>query len=328
VAPVSHAFKLSSRPGRGVSCDDSGLAVAGAPLLEKAGAGWRPRALGEVNAELSRAYGFPVDVAKRTALLGRVAEALNDGDLAMAQIAALHLRLPDPPEEDAPTDPTELVTRLATAGLIKILWEESKHPRQPAGSPDSTGGEFASSGGASGPTPNAVAASREAATAPTSESTASEDQRRRLTIQTTSIEHDGTVNAKFFIQPPSKAGGVVVQRIESTDVSGGRVRQHLVGWEAWAVSPGAVTTDSTGPDDEWSAPPQPPPRPSIPTKRTVVAEARFYEGISMADLVRDYGFTKNGSGFSGELQSTQTDPHLPTDHASQPARRTRDYVMW
>jgi hypothetical protein len=317
-------FRLSQRPRGGVSCDETGLRVGDTQLLEKIGVSdpaWRPRRLEDLNDELSRAYGFPVDLAPKQRQLASIAKALTCGDLVLAQISALHLRLPDPPEADA--DRSDLVFRLAASGLLnKILWDESLHPRWPTGSPDSAGGQFAPAGEV-----GSTSAPADGTQAAPPASGASADQQRTLHFQTTIFDDDGTITGRFFINPASRTGGSVVQKVVSIDVSAGVAAKPVIGWEAWSVAPGAITSDNVQ-DDTWLAPQRGPPRPSVATTTTITAEARFYPGITQADLVMKYGFTKNGSDFSGELMSTKNDPNLPLDHASAPLTRSRKFIKW
>jgi hypothetical protein len=57
-------FRLADTPGTGVSCDENGLFVGETSLLEKARGrlgrpARRPRALSDLNRDLSRQYGLP-----------------------------------------------------------------------------------------------------------------------------------------------------------------------------------------------------------------------------------------------------------------------------
>ena len=149
-------FRLADPPHDGVTCDEHGLAVGGAPLLAKIGAasgleGWALRPLPDLEQDLSLRYGVPIDLSSKVAGFGAVARALNEGDVPRAQIAALHLRLPAPPPLSKLGDPagiTTLARQLLATGLLKRDWNPDLHPRWPAGSPDSTGGEFAPGGSA------------------------------------------------------------------------------------------------------------------------------------------------------------------------------------
>jgi hypothetical protein len=135
------------RLGRRVDCNAAGLFVGTTPLLEEVAGTWRPRSQSELNHDLSRVYGLQIDVSRKLGGLSTVARALNDDDLAKAQIAALHLRLPGPPDlaTSAQAQPVEfaaLVRKLVESDLLEG-WDPDLHPRWPAGSQDSVGGQFA-----------------------------------------------------------------------------------------------------------------------------------------------------------------------------------------
>jgi hypothetical protein len=101
-----------------------------------------------------RCYGLPVEIDRKMDALGAVARALSRGDLIHAQIATLHLQIPDPLRlAKSPPSSEEVIglaNRLRASGLLKADWDPTKHPRWPAGSPDSIGGRFAPAGTASG----------------------------------------------------------------------------------------------------------------------------------------------------------------------------------
>jgi len=152
----SRTFHLVEDAGAGVRCDEGGLFVGDAPLLERGGpeaSPWRPRPLDALNAAVGDRYGLPVDLGAKLRGLAAVAGALNRGDVALAKLAALHLQLPDPPPPGGARLPDDdliaLVYRMQASGLLAKVFDESKHPRQPAGSPDHTGGQFAPAGNAS-----------------------------------------------------------------------------------------------------------------------------------------------------------------------------------
>jgi hypothetical protein len=135
-------FRLSSQ---GVRCGEDGLFVGSAALLMKVrqppGRGsWVPRPTDELDSDLGDLYGLPIDAAGKREGLACVARALEEGDLAFAQIATLLLRLPDPPTlaKGAPIRSSwELAAQLIESGLIKAEWDESEHPR--AGEPPNKG---------------------------------------------------------------------------------------------------------------------------------------------------------------------------------------------
>ena len=106
--PISRFFRLSDN---GVRCDETGLFIGGAPMFTRVpGSGrresWQMRPLGDQNNALSACYGFPVDITVKRDALAAVAQALQRGDVALAQISALLLRLPEPLSlaKDAPAN--------------------------------------------------------------------------------------------------------------------------------------------------------------------------------------------------------------------------------
>jgi hypothetical protein len=152
VGYVGRHFRLSEQRNCGVFCDENGLLVGGVPLLERfrssSGPGqWRPRQVFDLNRDLSKRYGLPIDISSKMRSLAAIARALDRGDLVHALIAAPHLQLPDPPDlaKSAPTvrEAIDLARSLRTSGLLKADWDPTKHPRWPAGTPGSIGGEFA-----------------------------------------------------------------------------------------------------------------------------------------------------------------------------------------
>ena len=133
-------FRLSSG---GIECDEGGLRVGDVALLARDERGaWAARDERDLGYDLSRVYGFPVDVGAKMAGFGAVANALQGRDIAKAQIAALLLRLPDPlPLADAAlrkSGERRLFRDLVACGLLKADddWDE-KHPR--TGSPPNAG---------------------------------------------------------------------------------------------------------------------------------------------------------------------------------------------
>jgi len=132
-------FRLSPpRDPVGVQCDAEGAFVGPVPLLDRATddfgrTRWDPRSIDSINRELSFCYGLPVDMATRAGGLTAVANALNDGALLRAQIATLHLRLPDLLRIDDGTHRLErratLARTLHAGGLLKEDWDPEKHPR-------------------------------------------------------------------------------------------------------------------------------------------------------------------------------------------------------
>jgi hypothetical protein len=127
----------------GVECDADGLRVGGAQLLESVGAfsavrNWRPLAQPEIDRVLSRVYVAGICARDKRRGLAVVAEALNKGELARAQVAALLLRLPDPVLSKLDPDARdEELACLRESGLLAKDWDEANHPR--TGTPPNPG---------------------------------------------------------------------------------------------------------------------------------------------------------------------------------------------
>jgi hypothetical protein len=102
---LGRRFGLSDVFGIGVSCGADGVFVGAIPLLEKVCGTeasrrpdqWEVRSVPDINRDLSVCYGVPVEFDRKIGGLLRIAEALSRGDLIHAQIATLHLQIPDPP---------------------------------------------------------------------------------------------------------------------------------------------------------------------------------------------------------------------------------------
>jgi len=156
MARFGRRFSLSDVPGTGISCERDGLFVGAVPLLERQlGKGlsgcdeWQARHLPEINQDLSEHYGLPIEFGGKLGGLQAVARALSRGDLLHAQIVTLHLEIPDPPvlgKLQGSIEIVDLARQLHASGLLKEDWDPTKHPRWPAGSPDSIGGRFAPAG--------------------------------------------------------------------------------------------------------------------------------------------------------------------------------------
>jgi hypothetical protein len=146
-------FRLSPPgTGTGVSCGKDGVFVGPVPLLERLSGPlgtteWRPRPIAELDDELSKYFDLPIEFTRKMSCLAAVARALDRGDIVLAQIATLQLQIPDPPSLSKSVRPVheivQLAERLQRSGLLKAGWDPAKHPRWPAGSPNSIGGQFA-----------------------------------------------------------------------------------------------------------------------------------------------------------------------------------------
>ena len=139
---MAREFRLSAKRGHGIRCDNEGLFVGEIPLLERANDKWILREDGELARELGKAYGLPIDILSKKQRLGAVAHALNQRDVARAQIGTLLLQFPDPlpPAENTPT--REKIIKLAAAlDRSEMLKIDDLH--YPAKTPGGKGGEFA-----------------------------------------------------------------------------------------------------------------------------------------------------------------------------------------
>ncbi len=156
---IGQRFGLSHVSWNGVSCDENGVFVGGVPLLERLrctiGPGqWRPRPVSDLNRDLGKRYGLPVAFDAKIGGLSAIARALSRDDLIHAQVATLHLQIPDPPPLTKSMQTIDetigLARRLRASNLLKADWDPAKHPRWPARSPGGVGGEFAPSNSATG----------------------------------------------------------------------------------------------------------------------------------------------------------------------------------
>ena len=148
-------FRLApSGSGDGVSCEANGAFIGAIPLLRRSNARgenrWEPRNCGELSKQIGEHFGLPIDVSSKAGGLRAISNALNDGDIARAQIATVQLAIPDPPpllKDGRPRGAMiKFIRDLNWSGLIKADWDSDKHPRWPTGAPDSQGGRFAPKG--------------------------------------------------------------------------------------------------------------------------------------------------------------------------------------
>jgi hypothetical protein len=150
--PGLRGFSLAwQRTADGVSCGEDGVFVGDVPLLNCSRAfgneRWNVRPINEINDDLAGIYRLPLDATAKLNAIALVAAALNRGDLAMAAIATVQMRFPDPPAlKKGPENRDEIARRageLFRSGLLKF-WDPAKHPR--TGTPPNPGW-FAPTGG-------------------------------------------------------------------------------------------------------------------------------------------------------------------------------------
>jgi hypothetical protein len=127
-----------------------------AALIERGARGYMPRPQAELERLLTRAYGTEFALDRVMPGFRVVAAALDQRNLYLAQIGALHLRLPDLPDTLARVS-LETEDRLIKAGrggdrLARSGWDPAEHPG--AGVPPNPGW-FAPTDGSQAPTQTA-----------------------------------------------------------------------------------------------------------------------------------------------------------------------------
>jgi hypothetical protein len=132
---IPKIWRLSENSGDdnlGLACTEQGLLLGRTLLIERRDGRFVVREGSEIEQLLSRAYQSNVVVDRLMPGLATVAAALNANDQALARIAAVHLRIPDLPDQAA-RDAME-----AADILIKSVdWNPALHPR--AGTPPNPG---------------------------------------------------------------------------------------------------------------------------------------------------------------------------------------------
>jgi hypothetical protein len=117
----------------GLACDEEGLTLGRTPLIERRDGRFVVRDAYDIRRLLSRAYRTEVDPTPFLGGFATVAVALNANDLALARIAAVHLRIPDLPDQAA-RDALEAEDRLIKAARGSLVaksgdWDPALHPR-------------------------------------------------------------------------------------------------------------------------------------------------------------------------------------------------------
>ena len=132
---IPKIWRLSENSGDdnlSLACTEQGLLLGRTLLIERRDGRFVVREGNEIEQLLSRAYQSNVVVDRLMHGLATVAAALNANDQALARIAAVHLRIPDLPDQAA-RDAME-----AADILIKSVdWNPALHPR--AGTPPNPG---------------------------------------------------------------------------------------------------------------------------------------------------------------------------------------------
>jgi hypothetical protein len=145
-----HLWRLSAGGERnlGLCCAEEGLFLGRTPLTERRGGVYVVRPQADLDRLFGRAYGGDDDAARVIRGLASVAAALGRNNLALAQIAAVHLRLPDLSDTLARTalEAEDLLIKRGSAA-----WDEARHPR--TGTPPNPGWFAPNPGPAAGSRP-------------------------------------------------------------------------------------------------------------------------------------------------------------------------------
>jgi hypothetical protein len=150
--PIREFRLLPPGSNRGISCDANGAFVGSIPLLKRARVNgrevWEPCDCNQLSKQVGAHYGVPIDMSSKMGGVNAVSRALNEGDIARAQVATVLLAIPEPPplakNKPSRSELIKFIRDLHWSDLIK--WDADEHPRWPAGSPDSQGGQFAPKG--------------------------------------------------------------------------------------------------------------------------------------------------------------------------------------
>jgi hypothetical protein len=99
---LTREFRLSAPgSGRGVSCDANGAFIGAISLLQRTNMHgeerWEPRDCEDLSKQLASEFDLPIDMLSKVGGLKAICNALNEGDVARAQIATVLLGIPEPP---------------------------------------------------------------------------------------------------------------------------------------------------------------------------------------------------------------------------------------
>jgi hypothetical protein len=152
-----HIWRLSEggKDNLGLCCSEDGLVLGTTPLIERQDTRFVVRKQHEIERLLDRGYRdyseqpSGLDVDRLMPGLATVASALNADDLCLACIAAVHLRLPDLPDQFARSrmEAEDVLIKSAPSDGQSVNWNPALHPR--AGTPPNPGW-FAPTDGSAG----------------------------------------------------------------------------------------------------------------------------------------------------------------------------------
>jgi hypothetical protein len=299
---------------RGLSCDQAGVFFGGdcalvEALAVKGRTVYRVRAIGEINKALSVGFGAEVDLSRHLPTLERVADLMTEGCWGLAQITALQMRMPELADDDA-------VERLLKADDL-LRFNPYHKP------PGLEGGQFTSAGDVGG------GADQSGGGGQAAHGTAA-GAVPQLSYRTTSGGPDTPFwGIKFELSSPTTKGGYIIQQIEGRyeiDPPGSKLMvADRTYWDAFQVNPGSTHTiyfekpnaDGAKPigggDDVWMGQVG---QENSHGVQIDIGTARFYEGLTAADLTRLGFAVGNVPGQGLTLQNTYNDPRLPTANAS------------
>lgn len=138
-----HLWKLSEGGAGclGLACTEDGLFLGGTALIERRQGRYAVRPQADLDRLFGRAYQDGIAVERLIPGLHRIAAALAESNLCLAQIGAPHLRLPDLPDRLArgALEAEDVLIKRAQDGypLVRGGWDPAEHPR--AGVPPNPG---------------------------------------------------------------------------------------------------------------------------------------------------------------------------------------------
>lgn len=145
-------FRLATKPDSiRMRCNENGAFWGPVSLVTKTTntmgrQSWVPRAVSELNRELTDLSNLSIDLTSKMNGLNAVARALSAGNIALAQVAMLNLHLPNLPDLQKAVTSEQLwgiALHLWESGILKnVEFDPAKHPRWPRGAPASQGGRF------------------------------------------------------------------------------------------------------------------------------------------------------------------------------------------
>jgi hypothetical protein len=140
--PVCHTWRLREADDEnlGLAFTDDNLLIGRTPLIEKHDGQFVVRQQHDIERLLSRAYRTEVRVDRLMSGLATVARALNANDQCLARIAAVHLRVPDIPDQsarDAMEAMDAFIKYARDDGGGDSNWNPALHPR--TGTPPNPG---------------------------------------------------------------------------------------------------------------------------------------------------------------------------------------------